>query len=103
MTKRVITAVVGIKNKDKKYLFPIEREIANDPKKRAMLSVYFKRFFESVGVEGYSFHSLRATYATTMANQGYTMEQIAAALGHKSTKVTKVYVRNPDAAKVENR
>lgn len=103
MTKRVMTVAAGIKNKDKKYLFPKEREIANDPKKRAMLSVYFSRFFEASGVEGYSFHSLRATYATTMANQGYTMDQIAEALGHKSTTVTKAYVRNPGAAKVENR
>lgn len=103
MTRRVISVIAGIKNKHKKYMFPVEREIANDTKKRAMLSVYFSRFFESSGVEGYSFHSLRATYATTMANQGYTMEQIAEALGHKSTNVTKVYVRNPGAAKVENR
>jgi integrase len=103
MTRRVISVITGIKNKHKQYMFPNEREIANDPKKRAMLSVYFSRFFDSVGIEGYSFHSLRATYATTMANKGYTMEQIAEALGHKSTTVTKAYVRNPGAAKVENR
>lgn len=103
MTKRVLKLAAEWKHGDDKFMFPNEREISNDQNKRAMLSVYFKRFLESIGIEDGSFHSLRATYATVMANRGMSVEEIATALGHKSTEVTKVYVRKPDAAKVTSR
>lgn len=100
MTQRVIKTVLSIQSTDKNYLFPKERAIINDVNRRASMSVIFGRFLDRVGMTGYSFHSLRATYATTMANQGATIEEIAAALGHHGTDVTKAYIRTPGAAKV---
>ena len=103
MTSRVLRLIASIQTGDQKYVFPNEREIVNDVNRRALLSVNFGRFLKSVGLDGYSFHSLRATYATTMANQGATLDEIAEALGHKGTEVTKAYVRKPGAAKVAMR
>ena len=67
-----------------------------DPSRRAHLSVIFGRFFERCGFPGYSFHCLRASYATTMAKQGATLEEIAERLGHSSERTTREYVR-PEA------
>jgi len=103
MTNRVLRLIASIQTGDHKYVFPNEREIVNDVNRRALLSVNFGRFLKSAGLDGYSFHSLRATYATTMANQGATLDEIAEALGHKGTEVTKAYVRKPGAAKVAMR
>lgn len=103
LTNRVVSLISSMPVHDKKFLFPRERAIINDVNKRALLSVVFSRFLDSVGMRGYSFHSLRASYATTMANQGATMEEIAEKLGHKNSTVTKVYIRKPGAAKVSLR
>jgi len=103
LTKRVIDTLLALKSSGERYLFPNEHSIINDVNRRAGISVAFGRFLKSIGLEGYSFHSLRATYATTMANAGASLADIAKALGHAGTDVTKVYVRNPDAAKVDMR
>lgn len=100
MTQRVVALLSSIEASHPVYVFPKEREIANDVDRRASLSVIFGRFLNRVGMKGYSFHSLRATYATTMANNGATLDEIATALGHKGTEVTKAYIRKPDAAKI---
>jgi integrase len=98
MTTRVHNLIARLPSDDKKYLFPYEREMANDSNRRASLSVAFSRLFQRLGLEGYSFHCLRATMATTMANRGATMDDISEALGHKSKGVTKVYVKKEGAA-----
>jgi integrase len=103
MSPRVIRLFSSLKESDKQFLFPNEREIANDPKQRSKLSVAIGRFMERVGFNGYSFHCLRASYATTMANQGMTVDQIAERLGHASPTTTKVYIRKDGAAKVNAR
>jgi integrase/recombinase XerD len=92
-----------IVKRHQKYLFPIEKEIADDQNRRAALSVVMTRFFGSCGFVGFSFHSLRATLATTLANQGKSIEEIAEALGHKSPGVTPDYIRKNNAAKVNLR
>ena len=84
-------------------LFPTEARRANSTTSRSTLSVAFNRFFREVlGTNKFSFHSLRATYATTLAKSGASMTAIAAALGHSSTGVTASYVRDSDSP-IENR
>ena len=88
-----------MEREDKRFLFHDEQVIANDPKRRPMMSVYFGRLFKSLGFDGYSFHSLRATMATTMAAKRATIEEIAKALGHNGTSSTKSYIRKSGASK----
>ena len=98
MTDRVQRLVTQLPKTDERFLFPKEHEIINDCKRRSMISVYFSRFLQSVGFEGFSFHSLRATMATSMAGKGATIEEIATALGHKGTSATRSYIRKAGAA-----
>ena len=74
--------------------------IINDPTRRAMISVAFGRFLKTLGFEGYSYHSLRATQATAMAAKGATIGEIAKALGQKGTSATQAYIRRQGSAKV---
>ena len=99
MTGRVAELVADLPREDPRFLFPAEQMIANDPKRRSMMSVYFGRLFKSLGFDGYSFHSLRATMATTMAAKGATIEEIAKALGHNGTGSTKSYIRRDGSSK----
>jgi integrase len=104
LSKRVIKLVQELPKFDKKLLFPNEAEMSKNTKRRAVLSMAFILFFRRQGFDGYSFHSLRATLATTMANQGATMKEIGEALGHTGkSQATPAYVRNPDAAAVNKR
>lgn len=100
LTPRVIRLIARLPADDQRYVFPDERALANDTERRAGLSVAFGRFFQRCGFEGYSFHCLRATYATTLAQQGLSLDEIAEKLGHKSSQTTRAYVRKPKAAQV---
>jgi integrase len=89
---------------DADYVFPEQRAIIKDVTKRAGLSVQFARLCERIGIKGKSFHSLRHYKATssyakldkdTLAKKlagALSMEQIAALLGHASSKTSKRYV-----------
>lgn len=94
VTERVIELLGTLPRLDETYVFPNERAIVNDPVRRATLSMAFGRFFRELGFRGLSFHSLRASYATTMALQGAELSAIAERLGHKSVRTTSVYVSN---------
>jgi len=100
MSERVEKLVTSLPRNQTRFLFPNEQLINADGKRRAMLSVYFGRLFKSLGFEGYTFHSLRATMATTMAANGSTIEEIAKTLGHTGTSCTKAYIRKVGAAKL---
>lgn len=100
MSDRVLDLAMSMPRTDPTFVFPKERELINNPNRRAILSVAFSRFFEHCGFKGYSFHCLRASYATTMAMAGATINEIAAALGHASTDTTKAYIRKEGAAKL---
>lgn len=100
MSERVEKLAMSLPRNGTRYLFPNEQLINADGKRRAMLSVYFGRLFKSLGFEGFSFHSLRATMATTMAARGDTIEDIAKALGHSGTSSTKSYIRKAGASKL---
>lgn len=89
---------------DHRYLFPEQRGMIVDIKRRAGLSVQFKRMCDRLGIEGKSFHCLRHTVATnkfakadkaTLARKlvdALTLEEIGALLGHSNTKTTEGYV-----------
>jgi integrase len=104
VSKRVKDLVESLPREDVRFLFPKERAIINDTKRRANLSVAFKVFLDRFGFNGYSFHCLRATLATTMANNGATLTDIAERLGHhKGSEATKAYVRKDGASMVNQR
>jgi len=81
-------------NRHAEYVFPEEREVALDPAKRAKHSVYFSRQLSALGIEGKSFHCLRHSFATRLAEAGKTIEDIGRVMGHspKGTDVTKGYI-----------
>ena len=76
---------------DAKYIVPEQRATLLDPKRRAGLSVYFKRHCERAGIEGKSFHSLRHAFVQTHREHGETWEQIAQAIGHACIDTTRGY------------
>jgi integrase len=82
-------AVAMIPYQDQTYCFPEKREVINDPRRRAYVSVQFSRICARLRIVGKSFHCLRHTYASAETTG---LEQIAKDLGHHSTKVTEGYV-----------
>lgn len=75
-----------------RFMFPEQRKIANDLKKRASLSVKFGRILEKCDITGKSFHCLRHTCITRWDKEGETLETIAEKVGHSNTKTTEGYV-----------
>jgi len=85
---------------DADYVFPEQRSVIKDPAKRAGLSVQFARLCERVGIKDRSFHRLRHFKAShdfakmdkealaAKLAQALSMEQIAALLGHASSKTS---------------
>jgi integrase len=94
----------GIPVIDADSVFPEQRALIQDVTKRAGLSVRFARLCERIGIKGKSFHSLRHYKATSSFAKpdmealaaklagALSMEQIAALLGHASSKTPKHYV-----------
>lgn len=98
------TMVTQIAVADPKYIFPVQRAIINNVKRRSLLSTTFTRLCRSIGIMGRSFHSLRHTFAT-QSHKGddktallakladtLSMSEIKTLLGHASAKTTKKYV-----------
>lgn len=86
-------AILDVSKVDYQFLFPEQREIIRDPKRRALLSNQFSRLCQACWIEGKSFHGLRATAATDMAERGIPMEDIADILGHAYLETTRGYIR----------
>ncbi len=55
------------------------------------LSVYTRRLFKSVGIDGASFHSLRHTAASWLAMSGVDLYAVGQVLGHKTPRMTQRY------------
>jgi integrase len=55
------------------------------------LSVYTKRLFDLLKIEGASFHSLRHTAASWLAMEGVDLFAIGQILGHKTPRMTARY------------
>lgn len=87
------------------FLFPVQRAISCDPKKRANLSSQFSRLCRRLEVADRGFHSIRRTFATETFHgatkdelakrlaASMTKEEIRVLLGHKSAKTTEGYIR----------
>lgn len=60
-----------------------------------------KKALERAGLDhkGYSLHSLRHTFATTMLNAGMRLEVLQQLLGHKSIDITMRYARMSDTTR----
>lgn len=91
----------GDKNntRTKELFFPTEKERHEDPKKRSYHSVTFRRIMEALGIEGKSFHSLRATYATNASINGRPWWEIAKDMGHTDVATTQVYIKDKNRYK----
>lgn len=91
-----------------RYLFPDQRAMIVDIKRRAGLSMQFKRLCERLDINGKSFHCLRHTVATTRfvkadkaalakkLAESLTIEQISALLGHSQKGTTRGYIHDSD-------
>jgi integrase len=82
------------------HLFPEQRTLVLDVKKRGLLSVQFKRICDGLGIKGKSFHCLRHrnkpvedinSMAQSLAEK-LSMEEMRKLLGHSSANMTKKYV-----------
>ena len=99
MTPKVKKLAVSLKQTDKRWVFPEQRETWQ--RAQSTLSHQFKRACEALNLPGRSFHGLRASYANheyaRQANapvNATAMDKVAANLGHRSTKTTVAhYVR----------
>lgn len=89
----------GSQTRTKSLFFPLDKEKHEDPKKRSYHSVTFRRILESLGIEGKSFHSLRATYATNASINGKPWWEIAKDLGHTDVATTQVYIKDKNKYK----
>ena len=96
--------VVQIPMSDPSYLFPGQRQIISDVRRRSLLSVQFKRLCERLGILGKSYHCTRHAAASekyrAIDKEGLSkklaetlsMTQIKQLLGHSSTNTAKIYV-----------
>jgi integrase len=64
---------------DATYMFPAQREVIRDVRRRSLLSVQFGRLCARVGIEGKSFHSMRH-YKATQSFKNISKEKLAAKL-----------------------
>ncbi len=74
------------------YLFPEQRDVIRDVKKRSRLSVQFMRLCDKCDIKGKSFHTLRHTRITEWNKQGKSLEDIGELVGHSSAGTTAGYV-----------
>lgn len=96
----VVNALCGMPVDDPTYIFPERRKIYQDEKRRAGLSVQFKRLCVTAAnhsgrnsLKDKSFHGLRSYYAQKKKASGVSVETIAKDLGHSSTNTTDIYLK----------
>ena len=93
---RLLAVLKQIEQVHPQYVFPKEREIINDPKQRAKLSIYYGRILNRLGIrddssDRKSFHSLRHSFITRLNKAGKTLEEIGRLVGHSNTETTEAY------------
>jgi integrase len=87
-----------------KYLFPEQREMLLDAKRRCALSMQFKRICEKLDISGKSFHSLRHSAASEKfasvnkadllkkLGDALSVDEVRQLLGHTEAKTSKGYI-----------
>ena len=73
------------------FVFPEEREIYNDYRKQHLFPTDFGRKMKRFGLADKSFHGLRHSFVTRLAQAGESLESIGKLVGHSSTKTTNIY------------
>jgi integrase len=106
VSEAVGNLITDIPVNDADFVFPEQRALIRDPKKRSGLSVEFARLLERLDIKGKSFHSLRHFRASkSYANldkealaaklaSALSMNEIKQLLGHASSKTTQGYVHH---------
>lgn len=84
--------LIGL-NQKAGYVFPEQRHVYRDPKKRSKLNIQFKRLCEGAGVPDHTFHDLRYTFVQECRAKGLEMPHIAELVGHASTGMTDHYAQ----------
>jgi len=77
----LLKALEAIPREHKRFVFPDQRELALDMKRRSYLSCDFSRVCARLGITK-SFHSLRHAFATALDREGKPLWYIADAMGH---------------------
>ena len=78
-------------NEDKKYLFisRLNKVISN----RAIELLVRKHFSNAgIDIEKFHTHSMRASYATMLYNEGVDVETLATSMGHSNSSTTRIYL-----------
>lgn len=94
LTAAIESALAQVSSTHIQYVFPEQREVILDPKRRSLLSIQFTRLCKKAGINGKTFHCLRHTYASRRHGEGLTVEDIGAELGHRGTDTTKLYIHS---------
>jgi integrase len=89
-------ALLEISRYDPEFMFPEQREIVRNPKRRALLSTQFGKLCVLCGIFGKSFHGLRHTYVSDCYARGIPIEHISTCVGHSDAEVTRRYVHPTD-------
>lgn len=92
MTTELAQAVALIPLDDARYCFPSERKRYIEGN-RSGFPTHFSRLCVRLGMDGHTFHDLRATFATDCKAKGLDMPHIGKLLGHASEATTEIYVK----------
>lgn len=91
MSQQVRQLVVNLNATD--YLFTEKGKPVTKP----MLDHVFRKTCRRAGITGLTFHALRHTFGTRLADRDVNLRKIARLMGHANTKNTERYVHTTDA------
>lgn len=77
------------------FVYPHVRKIYLNERTRPTLNNEFIRICKTAGLEGYSFHSLRASYSSECFAKGIRIDHIRDWLGHQDISTTVGYIKTP--------
>lgn len=97
LTPEVERLMASLPKSDTRWVFPEWAEVSRDPKGRSKTSTYFKRLLTKLGIEGKSFHSFRAGFATRHHAEGTPIDDIREKMGHVHAETTKGYIHSETA------
>ena len=82
-----------IEKTDDRFCFPVEKAKIESPHSRSRTSDNFTRLIKKYGIwqKGKSFHSLRHSFVTRLADMGMSLKDIGVLVGHSNEKTTEGY------------